>query len=274
MPSLNLNNELENCFITFLDTQKNGTTLASSYICTSKSSNSPMDQERSFDYFVYIYICNIIIPVLLNLIPAVLILVLNLILWFFIRNYTMKSKKGNKNKPRGTGSSNLSSTQKSHYFTIIILGIWLLVTTVPYYLFNLDYWFLVISDRESSILTTLKFLIRQGISSVFFNFNHCLNIIIYIIFHRDFQRKVLSNLIKVFNLNPIIFINKDALMEKSFKNKRQNELVTANKSNTTSNLIDKEEPKKVFTFKRNFFKSKNDMEKSDQEKSAIDFEND
>lgn len=178
---------------------------------------------------IYILYCNIFIPLLFNIIPALIILVLNLTLWCFIRHYTHISNMSsiNHNRSMSTSStatavivntrvrastastlngsfvsntqsnssylaalskSRVTKAQKSYYFTIIMLGIWLLLTTIPYYSMYTYYWatsLRFINDRTRLHMTV------QAVSSAFFNSNHCINIVIYLMFHKDFRSNAL-----------------------------------------------------------------------------------
>jgi hypothetical protein len=46
--------------------------------------------------FIYVIYCNMIVPLLLNIIPAFIVLILNSFLWFFIRRYTSELVSKNK----------------------------------------------------------------------------------------------------------------------------------------------------------------------------------
>jgi hypothetical protein len=148
---------------------------------------------------VYIIYCNIIMPLFLSIIPAIVILILNLTLWFFMKNYTKTiSSKPIETNARTNKSfqikRQITKSQKSHYFTIIIMGIWLLFTQIPYNVLTTHYW---ISELRLMNIKTRLSLTIQGISSAFFNLNHCLNIIIYILFHKDFRLCLKNLLIKL-----------------------------------------------------------------------------
>lgn len=74
----------------------------------------------------------------------------------------------------------------------------------------------------------------------------------------------------VFNFNPFVSINQEALFEQNFNDKKKTEQTALN-SATTTNLISKESKKKIFTMKRNFHNCKN---KSHEEKTVKNSEND
>jgi hypothetical protein len=106
----------------------------------------------------------------------------------------------------------MTNAQKSHYIAIIILGIWLLLTATPHYTLYLYYWATkleFIADHSR-----LHFTI-QAIFSAFFNSNHCINIVIYLIFHKDFRTTFFRALCDLFNLNPFVRINVEYLFAES-----------------------------------------------------------
>ncbi|RNA11445.1 hypothetical protein BpHYR1_009889, partial [Brachionus plicatilis] len=184
--------------------------------CNSKNWFQSSDRngtDSPTSHLVYIIYCNIIIPLVFNIMPALVILILNLTLWFFMRQYTKIITRGPSEISKGfltnyhisrSSRRAITTTQKSHYFTIIILGFWLLLTNIPYYTFFTYYWahnLRLIQD------TTRVHLTIQAISSAFFNSNHCINIIIYMVFNRDFRLSAIKILFNIFNLNPIIKLN-------------------------------------------------------------------
>lgn len=177
------------------------------------SSSEHKENHSQSIHIIYIVYCNVIMPLLFNIFPAIIILVLNLALWFFMRRYSTlminnpsKSLKGKSLTSfiNRTSRRSITTTQKSHYFTIIMLGIWLLITTIPYYSLFTYHWatsLKLINDRNRLHMTI------QAISSAFFNSNHCINIIIYMIFNKDFRLNALKILFNLFNLNPVIKLN-------------------------------------------------------------------
>ena len=71
----------------------------------------------------FVIICGITLPLLLNIIPTILILILNTILLIYVTNY--KSKALNLLTNQNKSVKQLTNIQKkSHHFTIIIMGIW------------------------------------------------------------------------------------------------------------------------------------------------------
>ena len=117
-----------------------------------------------------------------------------------------------RNSESFSASRRITKKQKSYHFTIIVLGIWLLFVSIPYHAFMAYRWASICgllpdyTDPESNTKSqvTVK---AQIITTVFFNSNHFINILIYIIFHRDFRAKCLNLFISLFNLNPVIRLN-------------------------------------------------------------------
>jgi cytochrome c-type biogenesis protein CcmH/NrfF len=71
----------------------------------------------------FIIVCGITLPLLLNIIPTILILILNTILLIYVTNY--KSKASNILTSQKKSVKQFKNIQqKSHHFTIIIMGIW------------------------------------------------------------------------------------------------------------------------------------------------------
>ncbi len=179
-------------------------------------------EDNTHSLFYFNAICNMTLPFLLNFIPAVVILVLNLTLWFYILNYT---KTSDHLSVSGTSRRRISNSQKSHYMTIIIIGIWLLLTTVPYYLFCTYYWFM---NLQSNFQGTSFILTIQGITSAFFNLNHCLNFIIYILFHQDFREEFFAYLVRLFNF--VLCLRLDVNMCRDKSTRRSNGPKLSNRS--------------------------------------------
>jgi hypothetical protein len=175
--------------------------------------------------FAFVIYSNLIIPILFNILPAIVILILNTILWLFMKRYTSQTNRlmtGSRriinsqlssrvNQTVKTTTTNrsrrpLNKMQKSYYFTIIVLGIWLLLTTIPYHLLFTYRWantlHIIRFENLDSIFNNL-----QIISTVFYNSNHYINILIYLVFHRDFRLKFFAMLVNLFNKNGLIKIS-------------------------------------------------------------------
>ena len=131
---------------------------------------------------------------LFNLLPALLMLVMNVTLCLLMRKN--KSKKSERLRKSSINSLNcvnklnnfhkISKSQKSHFLTIISLGIWQVFTNIHYYV-------LITFDHARLLrITNLKHTRLQAVSSIFFNSNHCVNILIYLIFYKDFGLVILD----------------------------------------------------------------------------------
>lgn len=158
---------------------------------------------------------SILLPIILNIIPANLIILLNTILIIKIINYDRSQGTGSfacysemKNNPLIVANNEsidgnsinykkdkyitrkssipqinnyrrMSGSQMSHFIVIIVIAGWLLFTTAPYYVMLYMTYF---DGYKTDIFLKIQF-----ITSVLFNSNHCLNIIIYVCFHNNFR---------------------------------------------------------------------------------------
>ena len=149
----------------------------------------------------FIIICGIILPLLLNIIPTIMILIFNVILLIYVTNY--KSKALNLLSKKNRKKKQLNIQQKSHHFTIIIMGVWLLITSAPYYTINtiIRISSLNIFQQNKSFQFSENIYVLQAITSLFFNSNHCINILIYVIFHKSFRYNSLKLCLKLFKCN-------------------------------------------------------------------------
>jgi hypothetical protein len=143
----------------------------------------PIDVKR----IIYVYVFRIIIPILFNILPAFIILGLNVTLWWFIRHYTNLSRRENSIKMSSFSpclcKNRVTNLQKSYYLTIIMIGIYLILTVIPYYSMLTYYWASRDNDYSKRILTI------QSITAVFFNSNHCINIVFYLLLHKEFSHQ-------------------------------------------------------------------------------------
>ena len=212
---------------------------------TFMENNMNLSDERHKMKYIYIIYCNIFIPLLFNLIPALAILILNLALWFFMKNYTQSSSASKKEKKKSFFSITffnsshklrMTKSQQSHYFTIIAIGLWLLLTSIPYYMLTTYNWATslnIINDNTRLHMTV------QAISSAFFNSNHCINILIYGMFHKDFRFDFLRTFFNIFNLNPLVKLNPVILQSKRItkRNPQVDKIVSMYSSKEASQLM-------------------------------------
>ena len=154
-----------------------------------------------------IVFCTTFSPLVFNIIPTAIILVLNMFLIREIRNYYRRKpehffsfassqhsaqsteelsynevKKQKKlyrtNFVRKLIYKPVSRSQKAHFLVIIAVACWLAATSLPYYSFSTYYLIFRFHTFTNYFdIDTLKII--QMISSNFFNSNHCINFFIY-----------------------------------------------------------------------------------------------
>jgi hypothetical protein len=167
---------------------------------------------------VHIVYCALVSPLIFNTIPLIIIFCINLILVYEIVIYYKKKQSNgginrsnhelvstsielidlrkNETSIRKTMEKNLSLYQKSHYLVILVSALWSVLTSIPYYSFK-SFFLLTESNILKTDFSDSEIYKIQIVSSIFFNFNHCINFFIYISFYDDF-RQVLRNLIPEF----------------------------------------------------------------------------
>ena len=131
----------------------------------------------------FIMYCTFINPLVFNIIPTIVILVLNTLLILRIVNYSQNKRSSNlyASQTLDVIKNKITQSQKSHYFVILTVAIWTVLTSIPYYALN-TYFFLFRIEVFENLLDPNKILITQAITSIFFNLNHCINFIIYFSF--------------------------------------------------------------------------------------------
>ena len=136
----------------------------------------------------YIIYCSIISSQIFNTIPILIILILNgLLIKELLSYFRNRSKSGDINELTHCIQKNkLNQTQKFHYFLIVFLNIYYLLSSIPYYslITYLDFVELHVFLSNLNIDTIM---LTQIITSSLFNSNHCINFFIYLIFHADFK---------------------------------------------------------------------------------------
>jgi hypothetical protein len=159
--------------------------------------------------------CTLISPLLVNIIPAVVIVAVNILVVVEMIKYYKNLSEERRNlmafrRSRRSTELNINvcrrntqaqlvvytrrltlrplcRTQKSHFFLIIVLAMWLVLTIIPYY--TLHIFEQLFSGDKAQIYKALI------ISSIFFNSNHCINFFIYFFFNFEFRKCFL----KLFN---------------------------------------------------------------------------
>jgi hypothetical protein len=170
--------------------------------------------------------CLIISPLLFNIIPIISILFVSSVLIFErISYYRILSKersalnhsiqrrakltnsKFNKSLEKenvlilnirlnGPQSQPLSGQEKSQHFITLFLALWLVLTTLPYYLTNLTLLSKSLILDYSSFNEISK---KQIIYSILFNSNHCIiHFLIYIFFNFEFRNLVFKPLKNIY----------------------------------------------------------------------------
>ena len=180
--------------------------------------------ESNINSELFIVYCSLISPILFNTIPLTMILIINGLLakemlqnkkiqqnyqlnesqlnfeGLSSRRNTRAMSKRNKsvitiNKIDRRESSNV---QKSHYIVILVLSIWSVFTSIPYYSFN-TYFSLFRLKLFSSGFHLKTVVMTQTISSVLFNSNHCVNFFMYLLFYSEFRSILRNTFIKMFS---------------------------------------------------------------------------
>lgn len=153
--------------------------------------------------------CTIISHALSNVIPTICILIINSLLIFGVVSYYRRKAKLEKKSTewklstikahrtptvyiRCVNYKPVDRFKKSHYLVIIILAVWAVFTTIPYYLFNTFFLFFNLFLIGPSNIKTFRIL--QIISSVFFNSNHCINFFIYFFFYDEFRFTIVKKM--------------------------------------------------------------------------------
>ena len=179
--------------------------------------------ENTFYKFHLIY-CTLISPAIFNVVPTVIILIINSLLIYEIVSYYRKrvilSKNLEKTKlnlkvcrnssmyVRCVNYKPVDRVKRSHYLVIIILAAWSVFTTIPYYAFHAFY--LLISLNIFTSTDSKALHIIQITSSIFFNSNHCINFFIYLFFYDEFRATIFKTILCNFRV-------KNKLNELTFK---------------------------------------------------------
>ena len=169
--------------------------------------------EQNLGSNSHIIYCTIVSPTILNTLPLIIILILNILL---VRETIKKyyKNKSKKNSIISQGKNSLvplvdlkvvrrrrssvrqsihiivtnkhqnTKKDKSHFF-VIVTDIWSFLTSTPYYILN-SYYILF----HLNIFSMETIIILQIISSVLFNSNYCINFFIYLSFYAEFRNIV------------------------------------------------------------------------------------
>lgn len=143
------------------------------------------DYTNDKNIYVYIFFSEIVLPVIFNYVPAGFIVYLSYYLWIFLVKY--EKSIASKKLCQLRHHYRMSPSRKSHVLTLIWIGIRHLASTLPYYLLSL-FWSVYRLFINEEVNNIYLLLVAQGITSIFFNLNHCFNLLIYIVYHRDFKQ--------------------------------------------------------------------------------------
>ena len=178
---------------------------------------SSISCQQHFEQKFYIIYCTFISPLVLNIIPTIVILILNsLLVKEIISYYKAKTKEGllktgqlrkisDKRHSQvslvvhattKTKQKQISRSQKSHYFIIMALTVWTVLTSIPYYSLN-TYLLLFRLEIFENFLDSKVIAITQVFSSMFFNSNHCINFFIYLNFYSEFRISIFRSCLKL-----------------------------------------------------------------------------
>jgi hypothetical protein len=172
--------------------------------------------------------CLIVSPIIFNLLPLLIICVLNVLLvkeliCYYKKNtrksittlarqsVTVMINSNEKLKSQDNSFSSylnrsskkkLKTKQKSHYLVILLVSIWSIITTIPYYLLNSNFSLYQIEYLKKNFDFN-KLVIIQIIFAIIFNVNHSIiNFLIYFCFYSDFKAVILNfNVFRKFNIN-------------------------------------------------------------------------
>ncbi|CAF0806779.1 unnamed protein product [Brachionus calyciflorus] len=105
-------------------------------------------------------------------------------------------------------NSKLSVNQISHYITIIILGFYLIFSTIPYAILlslqnnstlYLNYKLVSLEDYLNNLSWIKHGLLRDcaAVAKLFFELNHCFNFFLYFLFNRLFRITFIQQIVKI-----------------------------------------------------------------------------
>ena len=185
-------------------------------LCTDKKINKD---------FQMVY-CLVLSPVIFNIIPMVVIFVLNVLLLKEMIDHGREKKARisslarqsltnmiclselNKSSQldavqcRVFNKKEISKTQKAHYLIIIASAAWTVFTAFPF--FTLNAYTIACQFEVFQIISNFETIdLAQDILSILFNSNHCINFFIYFVFYEDFRTCIIKFRLssKTINLN-------------------------------------------------------------------------
>ena len=173
--------------------------------------------RNSNKMFNIIY-CTLVSPLILNIIPTIVILIINLILVSkvvkYFRNHTTSPRLSWLSTRHTSAASNscvshskrkaqvylsifsrrysrrqFGQLQKSHFIVIIAIALWSVLTKVPYYSLNTFYLLFSLNIFEHKIDFKTSHIVQVS-TSIFFNSNHCSNFFINLFFNIEFRKYI------------------------------------------------------------------------------------
>ncbi len=172
--------------------------------------------------------CSFGSPIIFNLIPLFIVLVLNIWLVEEMISYVRKQKQpdiskivrfsitavlnseehkrghiNSKISLRHFGKKKISKTQKSHYVVILVHSVWSILAATPYYTLNPYF-----SSFKLNVLSDVskKIILSQIVASILFNSNHCFNFFIYFSFYSEFRAVVINFFLQIFALKKCVIL--------------------------------------------------------------------
>jgi hypothetical protein len=183
--------------------------------------------SKIVDKNIFTSYCTLTSPIMFNIGPTALILLMNLILikemisYFFYKadrfiavremnvTYQKNQTKLTVSNPKLMISLRVN-TSKCQCLIILALSIWLVLTTIPftfssyYFIFRIDTITKKLAlelnfDEKRLTINRIKIINSlQTISSIFFYSNHCINLFVYILYDPMFRSSVSTNFLKLF----------------------------------------------------------------------------
>ena len=170
--------------------------------CKYDTAFDGLDIKQIKDVFVYI-----ISPLLLNIIPAFIIVFLNILLFVFIKLHRQSTKESKSNKNDGLRYQSgpvLSKENRSYCFVIICLAGWILLSSIPYYVMIAIDW---VNNLNIDYYKSRSLMELQAVTATLFNTNHLINMLVYMLFHDTFSLNLKKMIYEVLNLRHRFFSN-------------------------------------------------------------------
>lgn len=142
--------------------------------CTQASKEDELEKQEAVLYFLT--------SLVLKILPVMISFVLNILLWFFICRYSRSSQPNRDeaaNRDEVCSKSRETKIKNSYHFTLIMLNI----MDLPYDCYLLYDWLIYWNTKKHADVNSPIVYIML----VLFLVGHSTNIIIYLIFHKEFR---------------------------------------------------------------------------------------